>query len=507
MKRVYRRREWFAVGPLLAVLALGLPSYSAPSGGSQITVAQGSDIVTGDPRQGDTGVDYNVYFAMCDPLINFDRNWNLVPALATSWRVVDPLTYEFTLRPGARFQDGTPVTAADVKATMDRILDPAFKSAVASDYVDIVASTEAVNPSTVRFHLKVPYAGFLDELVYIFPVPQQAVQREGDQEFGHHPVCAGAYKLSEWVPDDHVLLEAFDGYWGRRPATGRLVIRPIPSGATRAAALRAEEVDLAVDMPPDQLPVIQQDRRLKILAKDTGRMEFFLLNAKTKPFDDKRVRQAVNYAVDWTATIQSIMGGYGHRAPAPVTPFMFGYKVVRGYPYDPVRAKRLLAEAGYPDGFDLTLDTPSGRYFEDKEIAQVVVGYLQKVGIRANLRTHEWSEYLTQWYRKNLLTMGLFGFVSQYHQFDDVGFHFEPSRGGRYYSNPEITALFEEGRTTIDPAKRKAIYGRATDLLVDEAPWLFGVTTVGTFGANSQLRWEPRAGSDILFDLNSASKP
>src|SRR5437667_412165 len=173
---------------LVLAIATGLPALSAPAG-TQFEVAQGADIISGDPLKGDTGVDYSVYFQMCDPLVNYDKNWNLVPALATSWKAVDPLTYDFTLRPDARFQDGTPVTAADVQFTMDRFLDPKFDALDATDFVDLVKSTEVVSPTVVRFHLKVPYAGFVYQMPYVFPVPQQAVTKLGNEQFARHPIC------------------------------------------------------------------------------------------------------------------------------------------------------------------------------------------------------------------------------------------------------------------------------------------------------------------------------
>jgi len=488
---------------LVLVTAVGTPGYSGPAG-TQIVVAQGSDVVTPDPRRLDSGIDMSVVFQMCDPLVNYDKNWNIVPALATSWKAVTPTTYEFSLRQGVKFQDGTPVTAADVKATMDRILDPTFKSAEGLDFVNLVKSTEVVDPTTVRFNLTAPYAAFVAQLPYVFPVSQQAVQKLGDQDFAHHPVCAGPYQLVEWVPDDHLTLQASADYWGGRPKVDRLVFKPIPDAATRASALRAGEVDLATNLSPDQLPAVERDPKLRILATETGRMEFFLLNTKAKPFSDKRVRQAVNYAIDWAAIMKSIMGGYGHRAPAPAMSYMFGYKEVKGYPYDPARAKQLLTEAGYPNGFNLTIETPSGRYFVDKDIAQAVTGFLRRVGINANLQANEWSQHVAL-ERKGLWEMGLWGFVSLYHEFNDVGIHFEPSRGAAFYSNPDVVKLFEEGRTVLDPARRRAIYSRATDLIVDDAPWLFGVAVVGTFGANRRLGWEPRSGTDILFDLNKAA--
>ncbi len=487
---------------LVVGIATWMPALSAPAG-AQFVVAQGADILSGDPLKGDTGVDYSVYFQMCDPLVNYDKNWNLVAALATSWKAVDPVTYDFTLRPNAKFQDGTPVTAADVKFTMDRFLDPKFNALDATDFVDIVKGTEILNPTVVRFHLKVPYAGFVYQMPYVFPVPQQAVARLGDAEFARHPICAGAYRLVEWIPDDHVLLEASDHYWAGRPKVDRIIIKPIPSSATRAAALRSGEVDVAVNLSPDQLPAVRQDPKLRIVAKETGRMEFFIFNTNQKPFDDRRVRQALNYAVDWDAIIRSIMGGYGRRVAEPAMPYMFGYKPVNAYPYDPARAKQLLGEAGYGNGLDLTVESPNGRYFQDKEIAQAVVGYLQRVGVRATLQTYEWSQYGAR-QRTSKWQMGLWGFVSLYHQLDDVGFHFEPSRGAHFYSNPELTKLFEAGRVEGDPAKRKAIYGKVIDLLVDEAPWLYGVAVLGPYGVNRRVVWEPRSGSDILFDLNRA---
>jgi peptide/nickel transport system substrate-binding protein len=469
-----------------------------------LVVAQGADITTGDPRQGVIGVDYSVYFQMCDALVTYDRNWNIVPQLATSWKIVNPTTYEFALRQGVKFQDGTPLTAADVKATMDRILDPAFKSEVATDFSELIRSTSAPNATTVRFNLKVPYGGFLYQLPYIYPVSQDAVKRLGDQEFARRPICAGPYRMVERVPDDRVVLEAFEGYWGGRPKIDRIIFRPIPQSSTRAAALRAGEVDLIVNIAPDQVAGIKEDPKLLLIERDTGRMEFFLFDQLSKPFDDKRVRQAFNYAVDWDAIIKSIMGAYGRRAPGPAMSYMFGYKAVRGYPYDPTKARQLLADAGYASGLDVVVEAPNGRYFQDKEIAQAVVGYLQQAGVRATLRISEWGQHV-QRRRTKQYKVGLWGFVSLYHQFDDIGFHFEPARGANYYNIPAVTAFFEQGRAEVVPAKRAEIYSKLIDMLVDEAVFLYGVSVVGLYGVNRRVNWFPRSGSDILFDLRSAA--
>ena len=488
---------------LILTSVLSSPGRSAVPG-NQIVVAQTAEISTADPRVGDFGIDYGTYFQICDPLVTFDENSRIVPALAASWRAVNPTTYEFTLRPGARFHDGRPVTATEVKATMDRILDPAFRSPVAADYVQVVKSTEVINPTTIRFNLFVPFGAFLNRMVYIFPVSQQAVQQLGDQEFARRPVCAGPYKFVEWVRDDHITLEAFDDYWGGRPKIDRIVIKPIPQGSTRAAALRAGEVDLALSVPPDQALAVKQNPQLRLVEKDTGRLEFFFLDASSKPFDDKRVRQAVNYAVNWPVIIRTIMGGYGARVAGITTAYMFGHKDMKPYEYNPAKAKQLLVEAGYPNGFDIAVESPNGRYFVDREVALAVVGYLRRIGINANLQVYEWGQYNAR-QRTKQFKMGLWAALSLFRDFDDRGFQFEPTRAGRFYLNPTLSEMFEQGRAEIDPEKRKAIYSRLSDFVYDEAVWLFGASVVGTYGMSRRLQWEPRAGSDILFGLNSAT--
>jgi len=487
---------WLAVACLVPAPAL--------LGATQITVDDTADISSGDPRLGGFQTDFDTTLQMCDALVTFDANSKVVPQLARSWKVPNPTTYEFTLRP-AKFQDGTPVTAEDVKATMDRILDPAFKSTIlAPDFEPVVKSTEVIDAQTVRFNLKIPYPAFLNRLVYIFPVSQRAVRELGDQEFAHHPICAGPYKLAEWVPDDHRVLDAFDGYWGGRPKVDRIVIKPVPAGATRVAALQAREVDLAVSIPPDLLESVRRDPRLKLIENNSGRRILFFLNTYAKPFNDKRVRQAVNYAVDWSAIIKSLMGGLGNPLPGIAGHYVFGYTPVRGYEYNPVKTKQLLAEAGYANGFDLILETPNGHYFQDREISQAVAGYLRNVGINATVNVYEWGQYAGR-KRERKFAMGLWASLPNYRDFDDLGFNLEPTRASSFYDNPEVNRLFEEGRSENDAAKRKVIYGQLTNVIEADAPILFGPEIVQAYGMSAQLRWQPWPGSDMLFGLRNAT--
>lgn len=162
---------------------------------------------------------------------------------------------------------------------------------------------------------------------------------------------------------------------------------------------------------------------------------------------------------------------------------MFGHKEVKGYEYNPVKAKQPLIEAGYRNGFDVTVESPNGRYFVDKEVALAVVGYLRRIGTNANLQVHEWGQYLVR-QRTKQFKIGLWAALSLFRDFDDRGFQFEPSRAGRFYINPAVNELFEQGRAETDPEKRKAVYARLSDLVVQEAVWLFGASIVGTYGTS-----------------------
>jgi peptide/nickel transport system substrate-binding protein len=485
-------------------LMLSLVSPTLPAAPRQIVVADTAELTSGDPRIAGFQTDYDTIFQMCDALVTFDRNSRVVPSLASSWRVINPTTYEFTLRSGAKFQDGMPVTAADVKQTMDRILDPAFKSTtIAPDFEPFIKSTDVITPTVVRFNLKIPYPAFLNRMVYIFPVSHTAVERLGDKEFSRHPICAGPFRLAEWMPDDHKALDAVADYWGGRPSVDRIIIKPVPQGATRVAGLRAGEVDLAVGVPPDQLEAVTRSPGLTVITNPSGRRMLFFMDALSKPFDDRRVRQAVNYAIDWTAICKTIMGGLAQPLPGIAAPGVFGYTPVQGYEYNPAKAKQLLAEAGYSTGFDLAVEGPNGHYFQDRDTVQVVTGYLRAVGINATPQIYEWGQYAAR-RRNRQFKMGLWASLPLYRDMDDLGFNLEAKRASTMYDNPAVARLFEAGRAEYDPQKRKAIYAKLTDLLELDAPIVFGPEITQAYGVTRRLKWRPRPGTDILFGLRDA---
>jgi len=487
---------------VLTLLALAVTlggtggAQSAPAT-SPVVIARGADIVTGDPTVDAYSIMRTIFLNICDPLVVFGPTGQVQPRLAESWTAVDSKTYVFKLRRGVRFHDGSPLTAADVKFTIERIIDPQTKSVMAADYAPSIASVDAVDPLTVRVNLKVPLVPLINLMPYVFIIPKAAFQRMGEKEFARKPVCSGAYRFVEWVPNDRITLEAFPGYWRRAPRIQRVVFRALPDASTRLSALRAGEVDLVEGVSPDQVKLLEALPNLRVAQATSGRILFIFMDTSQEPYTDKRVRQALNYATDWNAIAQGVYAGYARAVPGPILPHLFGYKPVPGYPYNPERAKQLLVEAGHGSGFEAVLESSNGRWLRDKEMVQAVAGYLQQIGIRPSVRVYEYGEYRRR-YRAKQVKIGIWGYRDLSRDVDDIGFHYEPDRDVNYWNTPALTRLFVQGREVTDPGRRRQIYGQALDIVNEEAPWIVGVSPDNLYGLSRRFVWRPVPGSDDI---------
>jgi peptide/nickel transport system substrate-binding protein len=224
------------------------------------------------------------------------------------------------------------------------------------------------------------------------------------------------------------------------------------------------------------------------------------MNTFREPLNNRKVRQALNYAVNWDRIMKTVLRGYAYRTTIPCTPYDFGCSpTIKGYDYNPTLAKKLLAEAGFPDGFETTLDSPNGRYLMDKVVAQALAGELANVGIRARVSIQEWGVYYNQRFLgKKIEGLGLFGMGNPIFDVDHLmSVHFDPSRRSIYFNTPDLTRLAEAGMTTPDPAKRKRIYDQAMRLIVAEAPWIFGYGQMDIYGTSKRLVWSPRPDEEL----------
>jgi peptide/nickel transport system substrate-binding protein len=436
-----------------------------------------------------------------DTLLQRDpKTLQLQGNLAESWRLLNDTTWQFKLRRGVRFHNGEPFDAAAVKFSIERMLNPKQaapgRSSVALiDHVDIVDPYTANVVTTKPFPL-LPVRMSSGQCGTVSILPPKYVAQVGDAGFAVKPVGTGPYKLVEWVKDDHLILEANKDYHMRPPAIDRLVFRPVPELTTRVAALLSGEADLVSDIPPDEVAKIKASKTARVEVSTLG--GFVIMVKITNylmpgPWEDVRVRRAMNYAVDMETLIKTVLDGYGQPLGVPLEKEAFGFNPkVKWYGYDPEKARALLREAGYPNGFEMTLHAPNHRYLNDVELMQAVAAMLGKVGIRAKVQVWEQSVYTTKWRNRQLLPayMIAWGGAGLFDG-DLLVSSLDSHSALAIYKNAALDKMLEDAQGINDPEKRKALYWKAQELIYDEAPIIKAYQQAHIFGVSSRLDWHP----------------
>jgi len=489
------------VGPLVRLLAVAIltaalcaPAAAAAEG--QIAIAQGGDPSTLDPHMHAENFTFAVVHNIFDHLVLRSVKDGVLthePGLATSWAVVNPTTWEFKLRRGVTFHNGEDFNAEAVKFSIERVLNPEQKARWRWAFAEI-DRVEAVDSHTVRIVTKRPFPTLITNLGFAMPImPPRYVREKGDGHVATRPVGTGPFKFVRWRKDDELVLEANETYWRGAPKVKQLIWKPIPDETTRVAALVSGQVDIARGVPPSLEKQIQDSPRARVAKVPSAlNIHIVLDTLKDGPLRDRRVRQAINYGVDKDAIIRTVLEGNGGAVGGPLTPVMFGYDArVAPYPYDPDRARRLLAEAGLAQGVSLTLNSPNGRYIKDKEVAEAIAGQLQKIGIQVQVAPHEWGSYVTKW-PEGLSPMYMLGWAGTW---DADGIVYPLLRSGQRFarwSNPDFDRLIDGARNTLDQAERGRLYSQASRLAHDEAPWLFLFHGMDIYGVSRTVAdWEP----------------
>lgn len=347
----------------------------------------------------------NVVNQIFDSLIKVDNATNeLRPALATEWAVSeDGTVYTFKLRQGVRFHDGSPFDAQDVVATFEAGRDPA--NAYASAYASV--TVEVVDDFTVQLKPNTPDVTFLRSLVGYNIISDEQFAAEGNAGIEVKPIGTGPFKFVEWVKGSRIVLEAFEGYWDEgKPYVQEVIFRPIPESSTRLAAIQTGEVHIINRLSADEAKTLEGMEGIELITYPADRVYYIAFNNLTtgvgKPTEDVRVRQAMNYAVDRQAIVDSLFGGNARLSAGFVTPWNLGFdESLQPYPYDPERARTLLAEAGYPDGFTIGMACPIGAYTSFEEVCQAVANYLAEVGITLENGEIEFLESGVYWDRQS----------------------------------------------------------------------------------------------------------
>jgi peptide/nickel transport system substrate-binding protein len=466
---------------LVALLSLGLLLSGAqvPVLGASRTprdtllVAQGFDPRCLSPLFGTAQPDKNVSGQVVERLVTFSPDSRgFLPELAVRWEKTAPDTLRVHLRRGVRFTNGEEFNAHSARYSLEQMLQaPAlafFVSALRGvEVVDLyTVDVKAKGPTSERLMLTALAMGS-------FQYPPVYTEQVGLlRGFCQRPIGTGPFKLVEWVKDDRVVFEANPDYWGGAPRIRRLIIRPIPEGAARVAALQAGDIDIATLLPLDAYERVAGDPRLKVYSIGGMRVFGLMLAQKWEgPLRDKKVRQALQYAIDTNGLIRSLLKGRARRLEGqPLTPEYFGYQHdLKGAPYDPNRARQLLAEAGYANGFQVTFKYPHGRYPQDKELSEAIAAQLLKVGVRTRQVVMEPGEFLTQLSQLGLRDMFFFGTLPP----PDAHFmltQFICNFRYAYWCRPDFDQLMAKASATADDKERLRLYREMLLIMQDDPP-------------------------------------
>lgn len=441
-----------------------------------LRVGWGVDVISLDPA-GSTGFRPIGVMAMTlESLVTFDQDLEIVPALAESWEILDDTTYEFYLRRGVTFADGTEFTARAVKMSIDRFIDPEM-AAPRAFLLNMVEEVEVIDDFTVRIHLNEPFGPFLRTLTFSPIISPTQLEKEGDEVL-QKPIGTGPFFIDEWVQEELLVLTRFENYWGELPRLEQIRYRVIPDEATRLIELETGAIDFAVDVPAHEVERLREAPGVEVDLGPTVRVVHFAMNQEVEPFDNRLVRKALNYAVNTEAIVRVLFGEGTADAPTSVmSPFLLG-GVEREHKYDPEKARELLAEAGYPDGFETEMWTGRGRYLNDVEVATAVASMLAQVGVDVDLQVWDWASYVSELATRDyagLVMLGWGSVTGEPQSYLPNMFHtrhqFEVQNLANY-SNPEVDRLIDEARVIADEEEREKIYKEAIDIIDNDYPWL-----------------------------------
>jgi peptide/nickel transport system substrate-binding protein len=491
-----------------ALLALSLAAPAA-----ELSIGLGADVTSIDPHFHNLTPNNNVGGHIFEPLVSKDQKGRLIPALAESWRTIDDLTWEFRLRKGVRFHDGSEFTAADVAFSLDRVPAVPNSPSPFTTYSKQITEKVIVDPHTIRLKTATPYPLIPNDMGTILIVSSRAAKGASTEDFnsGKAAIGTGPFRFVRWQKGDRIELVRHDAYWGPKPPWEKVTLRIITADPARVAALLAGDVRAVENVPTPDLAALSKNadvsvyrivsHRVMYLHLDSSRDKSpFVTDKAGKPLDrnplkDARVRKAISKAINRQALTERVMDGAAVATGQLMPEGMFGHtSALKPEPYDPDGARRLLAQAGYPDGFGITLHAPNNRYVNDEQVAQAVAQMLTRAGIVTRVDAMpasvffsrgsklEFSFLLAGWGSDTAEPSSpLKALLATFNRDRGMG----SSNRGRY-SNPRMDALLAEGLATVDDARRERLFQQATEMAMADA----GIITL----YHQQNIWATRKG-------------
>lgn len=438
---------------------------------TDIVIGTGSDIVSTDPHKQNDTASKRALTMLYDTLIMIDKDGStFLPGLAEKWEVVSDTEYVFHLRKGVKFHNGDEMKASDVKFTLERCAESP-KSRIA---VDSVKEVTVVDDYTVKVTTDKPFAPFLFNMAsYNVGILNEKYTKEQGDNFQKAPIGTGPMKFKSWVPNDKFEAVRNDDYWNGKPITTSITIRVIPEATSKTIALETGEVDFVDGVASVDNERVKKNADLKTVDQVQGAVTYIGMNYLQKPLDDLRVRKALAYAVNRDDIIDVVLEGYGEKINTVFPTMMPGYNAdVKGYEYDVEKAKALLTEAGFPNGFTIEMATSGD---ERNRIAQLVQANYAEVGVNLDIQLLEWGAYL-EYVGGDNHKMFILGWSNPYNPDGNMydTFHKDrPATTNRtHYKNDEVSALIEKARTELDWAKREPMYKQLQEMVMEDPVWI-----------------------------------
>ena len=498
------------IASLVIVGFTALVIFALPARSADLRIALSSEPNSMDPQFHAFAPNNIIAAHMFEALTRFDSDSRLVPALAESWRLVDETTWEFKLRKGVKFHDGSDLTAEDVAWSIERPATIKNSPGPFTLYTRQIISKEIVDPLTIRLKTATPYPLMLNDLSAIFIVSKKATQGRASEDFAQSGavIGTGPFRFGVFRRGDRVELVRHDAYWGEKPLWDKVTLRFVTADPSRLAALLAGDVDAIDNVPTSDYAKLKTNPNVQVFSKVSHRVIYFNLDQgrdvspfltdksgkplTRNPFKDLRVRQAFSKAINRQAIADRVMEGLGVPTGNLVPSPMFGFNAaLKVEPYDPDGARKLLADAGYPDGFGLTIHGPNNRYVNDEQIVQAVAQMLARVGIQVRVEVMPLAVYFPRANKKEF-SMALVGWGPQTGEVSSplrsILATINPDKGMGtvnfgLYSNLKLDAFLEEGLRTVDDKKREKLLQDAVAVAVSDVgliPLHFQVVTWAT---------------------------
>lgn len=490
-----------------------VPTEAPPK---ELVILQADDPPSIDPVIPGEVPGANLAHNLYDALMTIDREGKLAPGLALSCEPVSDTQWRFKLREGVEFHNGERFDARSVKFTLDRLLD--IEAGVRFwDFTTLFDRVEVVDDYTVDIITKVPTTLVPMMSTVMFALPPEHGAKMGE-DFGQEPVGTGPYKFVEWLPKQRLVLEANESYWGGKPPFDRVIFRPVPELTTRVAELETGRADIAIMLDASAAERLEVSEQARAVAAPGARVLVFDFNLMPgelrgpEPFYDVRVRQAFNYAIDKQAIIDAVLRGHAFQRGGISRPDYFGYDASASepYPYDLDKAKQLMAEAGYPDGFETEIWT-TPRFTSGLEVAEAVQAQLAQIGIKSEVVSMDWALYrdIIFSHEKPMPGIWAYQYGCDFPDPDEVlsGMYSTDGNVGNssWKSDPKLDEMVYEAKVETDLEKRAEIYSEIQKYMRDDAFSIWMWQWADIYGVSNRIEWTPRFDQVIkVMEVNLA---